>query len=77
MSVQKDYRTSDLYFAAFLKAKGVPFLGSSKVGRKTYFTFDNVDQMKALKDGYFAGTETVSALQHANEIRTLKRLCHM
>jgi len=77
MSVQKDFRTNDLYFGAFLKARGIAFLGSQKVGKKTYFIFDNDDNMRSLRDGYFAGTETVSALHHANEIRALKRLCFM
>lgn len=66
-----------MYFAAFLKARNIPFIGSSKVGKKTYFIFENVDEMRDLKDGYFGGRETVSALGHANEIRTLKRLCYM
>jgi hypothetical protein len=77
MSVKKDFRTCDLYFAAFLKAAGIVFTGSSKVGRKTYFIFENDDEMRGMRDGYFAGTAQVSALRHANEIRNLKRLCHM
>jgi hypothetical protein len=77
MSVRKDFRTCDLYFAAFLKATGIPFLKSAKVGRKTYFVFENPENMRELRDGYFSGTANVSALRHANEIRNLKRLCHL
>jgi len=76
-SVEKDFRTSDLYFAAYLKSSGVEFKGSAKVGRKTYFIFAAIDNMREMRDSYFAGTAQVSALSHANEIRNLKRLCHM
>lgn len=77
MSVQKDFRTCDLYFAAFLKASGIAFLQSSKVGKKTYFVFESPDNMRELRDGYFGGVAKVSALTHANEIRNLKRLCYL
>ena len=76
-AVKQDFRTSDLYFAAYLKAAGVPFQESKKIERKTYFVFDNPENMRDLRDGYFAGTAQVSALQHANEIKNLKRLCHL
>lgn len=75
--MQKDFRTCDLYFAAFLKAVGVEFIESAKVGRKTYFVFKNVEDMRDLRNGYFSGKAEVSALDHANEIRNLKRLIHM
>ena len=78
MSVKKDFRTCDLYFAAYLKAMMIPYLGSAKVGKKTYFIFDTDEEdMRTLRDTYFAGTAKVSALQHANEIRTLKRICYL
>lgn len=76
-SVKKDYRTCDLYFAAFLKAAGVPFVGANKVGRRTYFIFDTEEGVRGYRDGYFSGTAQVSALRHANEIKNLKRLCHL
>jgi len=77
MSVKKDFRTCDLYFAAYLKAIDIPFSGSAKVGRKTYFIFDTAEGVREYRDGYFAGTAKVSALRHANEIKNLKRLCHL
>lgn len=76
-TVKKDFRTCDLYFAAYLKAADVPFTGSSKVGRKTYFIFDNTVGMRNYRDAYFSGDAQVSALRHANEIKNLKRLCHI
>lgn len=77
MEVKKDFRTCDLYFAAYLKAADVPFSGSSKVGRKTYFIFDTPEGVREHRDAYFSGEAQVSALRHANEIKNLKRLCHL
>lgn len=77
MSVQKDFRTKDLYFAAYLKAIGIPFLKSAKVGRKTYFVFENPDNMRDLRNDYFRGAAEVPALAFSNEIKNLKTLCHM
>lgn len=77
MSVKQDFRTCDLYFAAFLKAVDVPFTGSSSVGRKTYFIFDVPNGVREYRDAYFSGDAQVSALRHADEIKNLKRLCHL
>jgi hypothetical protein len=76
-NVQKDFRTSDLYFAAYLKALDIPLLSSAKVGKRTFFVFDKVEDIRDIKNEYFSGSGTVSALRHANEIRTLKRICHL
>lgn len=76
-SVLKDFRTSDLYFAAYLKAAGVSFIEALKHGSKTYFVFENRDDMRELKNGYFSGKAEVSALTLTNEIRNMKRLCHL
>ena len=77
MSAYKDFRTADLYFAAYLKAAGVVFVEALKSGSKTYFVFESRDDMRELQNGYFSGRAEVSALTLTNEVRTLKRLCHM
>jgi len=77
MDVYHDYRTSDLYFAAYLKAIDVPFLEAARSGSKTYFVFENVDELREHKNNYFSGRGEVSALTLTNEIRNLKRLCHL
>ena len=33
------YKTSDLYFSAYLKTAGVHFLGTEKEGQKVFFIF--------------------------------------
>jgi len=75
-SVLLDYRTSDLYFAAYLKAIDIPFMEAVRQGSKTYFVFANQGDMRERKNDYFSGRAQVSALTLTNEVRTLKRLCH-
>lgn len=77
MTVRKDYRTSDLYFAAYLKAIGMPFQTATKVGRKTFFVFENTEEIKGQKDLYFNRQGQVSALTYADELKVLKSLCYL
>ena len=77
MTVKKDYRTSDLYLAAFLKAKGVPFEGSVRFAGKVHFIFDDQEvDIKDLKTQFFSRSGSVSALDYADELRALKSICH-
>lgn len=75
MSVRQDYRTSDLYLAAYLKAIGLPFEGTIDVGGKTYFIFENNSNVRDLKNDYFSRRGKVSARNYAEELRALKKLC--
>ena len=45
----KKYKTSDLYFSAYLKTAGVRFLGTEKEGSKVYFLFEKTDMIRDLK----------------------------
>lgn len=76
-SIQKDYRTADLYLAAFLKASKLAFLDIQKVSGRVYFIFEFREDIKSLKNSYFARTALVSPLDFADELRALKTLCHM
>lgn len=76
MSVRKDYRTCDLYLAAYLKAIKVPFEGSLKLGGKFYFIFAYDSKVKEYKSQFFNREGSVSALTYADELRALKSLCH-
>lgn len=71
------YRTADLYFAAFLKAAGVPFLDTEREGDRTQFVFEKVDNIRDLKTGFFTRSAKVSAMSYADEIKALKALTHM
>jgi hypothetical protein len=71
------YRTADLYFAAFLKAAGVPFLDTERDGDRTQFVFEKTDNIRDLKTGFFTRTAKLSAMSYADEIKALKALTHM
>ena len=71
-----EYRTSDLYFAAFLKVAGVPFLETAAEGRRVFFIFEGGPTIRDLKNKYFNRTAKVPALTLADEIRTMKQLTH-
>jgi len=75
--VEGRYRTSDLYYAAYLKVAGVVFLDTEKEGHRIFFVFENNNSIKELKKEYFNRTSRVPALTYADEIRTMKSLTHM
>lgn len=70
------YRTSDLYYAAFLKVAGVPFLGVEREGRRVFFLFEDSPTIQELKLGYFNRTAKVLALTYADETKAMKALTH-
>lgn len=76
MSVRQDYRTTDLYFAAYLKATGLEFEGVHRSSGKVYFIFDYPEDLKELKKLYFGRTGQVSALTYADELQALKTLTY-
>jgi len=76
MSVLEEYRTRDLYLSAYLKAVGVPFLGSQRISGNVLFIFENREDLRSLKDSFFNRSGQVSALDYADELRALKSLCY-
>lgn len=73
----KEFRTSDIYFAAYLKVAGVEFMGTVKEGSRVFFLFAFVEKMSDLKTQYFNRHAKVSALTYADEIRSMKGLTYM
>lgn len=71
------YKTADLYYAAYLKAAGVPFLDTEREGDRTQFVFEKVDNIRDLKTGFFTRSAKLSAMSYADEIKALKALTHM
>lgn len=71
------YKTADLYFAAYLKTAGVPFLETEREGDRISFVFERLDNIRDLKNGFFTRTAKVSAATFADEIKALKALTHM
>ncbi len=70
------YRTTDLYYAAYLKVAAVPFVDAVQEGGRTIFLFEQVEGMRELRQGYFTRTTKVSALSYADEIKAMKSLTH-
>jgi len=74
------YRTSDLYYAAYLKVAGVPFVDSVREGGRVYFLFNEDESSRAMRDlrqQFFNGQGKVSALDYKQAIQTFKTLTHM
>lgn len=76
-SSEETYRTSDIYYAAYLKVAGVFHADTVREGSRVYFIFDQVEGLRDLKNQYFNRTAKISALAYADEIRNLKALTHM
>ena len=72
-----EYRTSDLYYAAYLKVAGIPFLEPEREGRRVTFVFDHSDMIKDLKRQYFNRQAKVAAMTYADEVKAMKALTHM
>lgn len=77
MSNDEKYRTSDIYFAAYLKTAGVNFLGTEvdeADQRRTVFLFENSETLRDLRNKYFNRTAKVAALTYADEVKALKSM---
>jgi hypothetical protein len=70
----RQFRTSDMYFAAFLKVNSVDFQGVMRDGSKVYFLFEYTDSVLRLKQAYYSGTGTASAKNFASEVKHFKSL---
>jgi len=71
------YKTSDLYFSAYLKTAGVRFVSTEKEGNKVFFIFEKTDMIRDLKREYFNRTARIPALSFVDEIRSMKSLTYM
>jgi hypothetical protein len=67
------FATCDLYFAAFLQARGVKLLRTTREGSRVTFVFDG-EQAPALRDEWFAMTAMVNGPGYANALKNLKNL---
>lgn len=70
------YRTSDLYYAAYLRVAGVVFRGTEKENSRVFFLFENSENMRDLKVQYHNGTSKVPAQPYADAIKSMKSLTH-
>jgi hypothetical protein len=75
-----DFRTSDLYFAAYLQTAGVEMKKTERGGEngKIYFVFDtSIANIEELKVAWYNNTGKVPANPYSHAIKNLKSLCHM
>ncbi len=74
-----EFRTSDLYFAAYLQVAGVPLTRTEREpNNKVFFVFDTaVSNIDELRTAWFNQTGRVPALPFANAVKSLKSICHM
>lgn len=74
-----EYRTADIYYAAFLRVARVPYLRTERdpIERRTYFYFENSGGLRDLRTQFFNREAKVIARDYAEELRALKTLLHM
>jgi hypothetical protein len=73
------FRTSDLYFAAYLQVANVPMIDTPRNGNgKITFVFDtSISNIDELKRAWVNRQGKVPALPYADAIKGLKSICHM
>jgi len=72
------YQTCDLYLAAFFLTASCKMVRSVRdpKTRRVYFIFEKNTMMEELKLNYFSRKAKVDALSYADNIKSLKSLCH-
>ncbi|NBR01269.1 MAG: hypothetical protein EBT79_07515 [Actinobacteria bacterium] len=69
------YRTSDLYYAAYLKVAAVPFIEAVREqGGRVVFVFEDSDGIRDLKNQYYGRNAKVVAMTYADEVKAMKAL---
>jgi len=75
---QREFRTPDLYFAAFLQTAGVELKRTDRENARVFFVFSTeIADIEELKTGWFNNTAKVAAQPYANNVKSLKSVCHM
>jgi hypothetical protein len=75
-----DFKTSDLYFAAYLQTAGVEMTRTERSADtgKVFFVFDtSIANIEELKAAWFNNSGKVAANPYAYAIKSLKSVCHM
>ena len=77
-SGKDEFKTPDLYFAAYLQTAGVEMKSTVRESGRVYFVFDaSVANIEELKTAWFNNTGKVAAQPYAYNIKSLKSVCHM
>ena len=77
-SSESGYETCDLYLAAFFLSAGSRMVKSyrEQKSKRVYFAFEKDSIVTDLKLQYFSRAAKVDALTFADNIKSLKSLCH-
>jgi hypothetical protein len=72
------YMTCDLYLASFFISCGLKMVSHERdqKTRRVYFIFEKSPLVQDLKVSYFSRQAKVDALTFADNIKSLKSLCH-
>jgi hypothetical protein len=76
MDQQREHRTSDLYFGAYLMTAGCTLKRTERVMNRVFFIFYYSPLLEELKIQYFNGEAKVKAQSYAAQIKNLKSLTH-
>ena len=73
-----EFRTADLYYAAYLKTAGVEMVRTDREGGRVYFVFDStIANLDELKTAWINNTGKVCAQPYAYNVKSLKSVVHM
>jgi hypothetical protein len=75
MEQETNYKTSDLYLAAFLKLKGFK-MSVEKNKNKAIFIFEKTDELTVLVNDYLNEGGSCEPLLYTNSIKNLKNLLY-
>jgi hypothetical protein len=72
------YQTVDLYLASFFLSAGFRMIRSKRDDktRRVYFVFEKNPLIQEMKVNYFSRQAKVDAITFADNIKSLKSLCH-
>lgn len=75
---ESGYQTCDLYLAAFFLSAGCRMVKSyrEQKSKRVYFAFEKDSIVNDLKLQYFSRGAKIDALTFADNIKSLKSLCH-
>ena len=76
--VEAGYQTCDLYLAAFFLSAGFKMGKSIRdvKSKRVYFIFEKNSLLEEMKLKYFSREAKVEALTFADNVKSLKSLCH-
>lgn len=72
------FQTCDLYLAAFFMSAGCKMIAANRESksRRVYFVFEKNPILNQLRIDYFSREAKVPAITYADNIKSLKSLCH-